>query len=219
MSNVASVESSSADSYTSTNLRRHTTSNPIYRWHMNVFHRRLFAFVQKADPDQVLDAGCGEGFSLYKLARRDPSLSLTGIDINSDAIAYARAHFDEVATFRQGTILDLPYDDNTQDLVLCSEVLEHLSTPEEAVEELKRVARSHVLITVPLEPYFQLLNDLGKWLGLCKDPGHVQFWNHEAFQDFILDHFDTVTFDRRHIYQFALCRVNGEGRIVREEGA
>lgn len=207
MPDVVSEEPSAVDTHTSSNLERYTTSNPLYRWHMDAFHRRIFAFVQKADPDEVLDAGCGEGFGVHHLARRDPSLSLAGIDLDGEAVAYARERFGEVATFEQGTILDLPYEDDALDLVLCSEVLEHLPAPGKAVAELKRVARTHVLITVPLEPYFQTLNDLGQWIGLCDDPGHVQYWNHEAFQAFILDHFDEATFDRKHIYQLALCRV------------
>lgn len=194
--------------YSSSNLRRHTTTNPIYQWHMEAFHRCIFAFVERADPDSVLDAGCGEGFGLHDLAERDPSLTLTGIDLDPDAVAYARARFgEEVDAFDQGSILDLPYDDDACDLVLCSEVLEHLARPGKAVAELRRVARTHVLITVPLEPYFQALNNLAQRLGISDDPGHVQFWQHDAFRAFIRTHFDAATFARKHIYQLALCRV------------
>jgi ubiquinone/menaquinone biosynthesis C-methylase UbiE len=122
-------------------------------------------------------------------------------------VAYARARFGSVASFDHGSILDLPYGDATRDLVLCSEVLEHLPRPGTAVAELKRVARTHVLITVPLEPYFQALNDVAQWLGISGDPEHVQFWNHASFQAFIKTHFDQATFARKHIYQLALCAV------------
>lgn len=204
---MASAEASVDEAYTSSNLQRHTTSNVLYRWHMDAFHRCIFEFVQRAGPEKVLDAGCGEGFGVYDLARRDPSLSLTGIDLDGEAVAYARARFGAIATFEQGTILDLPYENGARDLVLCSEVLEHLSAPGRAVAELKRVARTHVLITVPLEPFFWMLNRLAQWLGLSDDPGHVQYWDHDAFRTFILDHFDAATFARKHIYQLALCRL------------
>lgn len=202
-----SAPASILDTYSSSNLRRHTTSNPLYRWHMDAFHERIFAFVEEADPDSVLDAGCGEGFGVRDLAERDAALDLTGIDLDAEAVAYARARFGGVASFDHGSILDLPYEDDACDLVLCSEVLEHLETPSAAVAELKRVARTHVLITVPLEPYFQTLNDAAQWLGISGDPGHVQFWNHDAFQSFIADHFNEATVDRKHIYQLALCAV------------
>lgn len=195
------------DTYTSSNIRRHTATNPLYRWHMDAFHDRIFAFVEQAGPDSVLDAGCGEGFGLHDLAERDASLDLTGIDLDEEAVAYAQARFGEVASFDHGSILDLPYEDDARDLVLCSEVLEHLANPGDAVAELKRVARTHVLITVPLEPYFQALNDVAQWVGISGDPGHVQFWNHTGFQSFITTHFSDATFARKHIYQLALCPV------------
>jgi ubiquinone/menaquinone biosynthesis C-methylase UbiE len=203
----SSADASILDTYTSSNLRRHTTTNPLYRWHMDAFHDHIFAFVEQAGPDSVLDAGCGEGFGLHDLAVRDVSLDLTGIDLDEEAVAYARARFGSVASFDHGSILDLPYGDATRDLVLCSEVLEHLPRPGTAVAELKRVARTHVLITVPLEPYFQALNDVAQWLGISGDPEHVQFWNHASFQAFIKTHFDQATFARKHIYQLALCAV------------
>lgn len=203
----SSADASILDTYTSSNLRRHTATNPLYRWHMNAFHECIFAFVQQADPESVLDAGCGEGFGVHDLAKRDASLDLTGIDLDEAAVAYAQARFGPVASFDHGSTLDLPYDDDTCDLVLCSEVLEHLQDPGAAVEELKRVARTHVLVTVPLEPYFQALNDIAQWLGISDDAGHVQFWNHNAFQTFIGTHFDGATFERKHIYQLALCEV------------
>lgn len=203
----SSASDSLLDTYTSSNLRRHTTTNPLYRWHMEAFHERIFAFVRRADPDSVLDAGCGEGFGVHDLAQRNPALALAGIDLDAEAVAYARARFGDIASFDQGSILDLPYDDDARDLVLCSEVLEHLPQPAAAVAELKRVARTHVLITVPLEPHFQALNDMAQWLGISGDPGHVQFWNHDAFQAFIRAHFTEVLFARKHIYQLALCAV------------
>ena len=207
MSKSAAPHVVTDDAYTSSNIRRYTTSNPLYRWHMEAFQQRIVALVQRADPASVLDAGCGEGFGLGHLAAHDSSLALAGVDINREALAYARSRFGEIATFRHGSVLNLPYDDNALDLVLCSEVLEHLPHPEAAIAEFKRVARTHVLITVPQEPFFKALNDLAQWLGISEDPEHVQFWSHRAFQRFIRRHFDHVIFERKHVYQLALCRV------------
>ncbi len=207
MAHASSIDAGFIETYSSSNLRRYTTANPLYRWHVNAVHRRISALVQDADPERVLDAGCGEGFGLYHLAKRAPGLVLTGIDIDREAVAYARMRFGDVATFAHGSIFDLPYEADAADLVLCSEVLEHLSDPGAALAELKRVARTHVLVTVPREPFFRALNNLAQWLGVSDDPGHVQFWNHAAFRAFIRDHFGDAVFDRVHVYQLALCRV------------
>ncbi len=155
----------------------------------------------------MLDAGCGEGFVTRYLAQQNPALRLTGVDLSREAIAYAQEHFGELARFRTGSLYKLPFSDNSFDTVLCSEVLEHLDDTRRAVNELKRVARRYVLITVPREPYFKWLNDMGRRLGVSPDPGHVNFWTKKTFQDFIKSHFNAPVFATKHVYQMALAEV------------
>lgn len=198
------LEHEGLESYDSPNLRKHSATNPLYRWHLEAFQETLYEMLAGTRPETVLDAGCGEGFVTAYLAGRDPDLQLRGIDASSEAIAYARVHFGDRAEFETGSVYDLPYETDRFDAVLCSEVLEHLDRPGEAISELRRVARSHVLITVPLEPYFEWTNRLGRWLGLSPDPGHLQFWTHPEFRAFIEAHLDAARFRRKHVYQLAL---------------
>jgi len=190
--------------YRSANLNRYTTSSRIYRWHTAAFHEALYDLLAEAEPRTVLDAGCGEGLVADLLASRNPNLRITGVDKSAEAVAFARKHFGHAAAFRTGSLLDLPFEDDAFDLVLCSEVLEHLDEPGQALEELKRVASKHVLITVPREPVFKMLNDAGQALGLCGDPGHVQFWTKNRFQEYFGPHFARTTFRWKHTYQLVL---------------
>ncbi|NBC17868.1 MAG: methyltransferase domain-containing protein [Bacteroidetes bacterium] len=201
------MATSAPPSYQSANHHKYTVDNALYQWHLQAFLDELCAMLDRAAPQTVLDAGCGEGFVTDRLARHDADLTLTGIDLSEGAIAYARKHFGHQAQFVVGSIFELPFEDDQFDAVVCSEVLEHLDTPGRAVEELRRVARGHVLITVPREPYFQWLNDVGQWLGLSPDPGHVNFWSKADFQAFVEGHFDHVRFAWKHIYQLALAEV------------
>lgn len=190
--------------YESSNIRKYRTNNWLYRKHIEQFQECLFELLTRSDPTSVLDAGCGEGFVAQYLKRRDPSLEVTGIDRNAQAVAYARQVMEVDATFQTGDLYALPFSDGSFDTVVCSEVLEHLDRPDAAVEELKRVARNHVLITVPLEPLFQGVNNIGQWLGLCPDPGHCQFWTHDDFKAFIRDHLEDPFFRKKHVYQLTL---------------
>ncbi len=199
-------DSGSGSVYQSANLHKYTADNRIYRWHLQAVMDQLVELIDQAQPGSLLDAGCGEGFVAGDLARRRPEIAVTGVDLSPEAIAYAQERFGKLARFRTGSVYKLPFSDRSFDLVLCSEVLEHLDEPEKAIAELKRVARSHVLITVPLEPYFDWLNRVGRSLNLSVDPGHVNFWTKERFQDFIRIHFDEPRFAWKHIYQFALAR-------------
>lgn len=195
------------DTYESTNLSKHTASNWLYRKHLESFFEKLFEMVSKTECESLLDAGCGEGFVVDFLAERLPDIKITGVDVSEKAIAYANQHFGEKARFRTGSVYKLPFSDKSFDLVLCSEVLEHLDDPNKAVNELKRVARNHVIITVPHEPYFQWLNNLGQLIGVSDDPEHVNFWTSSTFQAFIRAHFDDPTFAWKQLYQIALAKV------------
>ena len=101
----------------------------------------------------VLDVGCGEGFTLLRLKNENIGQKLSGIDNNEQAIAYANKNYPELE-IKKGDVYKLPYKDNSFDLVLCMEVLEHLDKPLVALEELKRVSKKYVLLSVPNEPLF-----------------------------------------------------------------
>lgn len=193
--------------YFSTNHRKYTSGSRLYDWHLHAFKETLYGLVAQSGGKAVLDAGCGEGFVVDYLAGKDPSLRLTGVDLSSEAVAYATEHFGDKARFRTGSVYKLPFSDRSFDLVICSEVLEHLDDPAGALKELRRVSRNAILITVPLEPYFQWLNNVGQWLGLSVDPEHVNFWTKKTFQSFVRAHFDDPVFAWKHIYQLALVKV------------
>lgn len=193
--------------YESSNHNKHTTTNWFYRKHLASFYEKLLEMIDSTECESLLDAGCGEGFVLDFLSRRRPDLRLTGVDVSDKAIEYAAQHFGNRARLRTGSVYKLPFSDNSFDTVLCSEVLEHLDDPNRAVNELKRVARRHVVITVPHEPYFQWLNSLGKLLHVGGDPGHVNFWTANTFRAFIGAHFDEPRFEWKQLYQMAVASV------------
>ena len=87
---------------------------------------------------RVLDAGCGGGLALAELRARFAPERLAGID--SDPALVARAHSaDPQADVREADVAKLPFADGTFDLVLCHQLLHHLSAPAAALAELRRV--------------------------------------------------------------------------------
>ncbi|HET6568349.1 MAG TPA: class I SAM-dependent methyltransferase [Rhodothermales bacterium] len=193
--------------YQSSNHHKYQTRSRVYQWHLQEFMECLYDLIAQTNPRSVLDAGCGEGHTVKYLAERNPDLKLTGVDVSEGAVGFAQEQLGDRARFRAGSVYKLPFSDRSFDTVVCSEVLEHLDEPERAVAELKRVARNAVVITVPREPYFQWLNNVGQWLGVSPDPGHVNFWNKEEFQRFVAGHFEDPAFAWKHTYQLALAYV------------
>jgi SAM-dependent methyltransferase len=175
------------------NYHKHTHANPIQRRLIDRFHRVIVARIAALAPETFLDAGCGEGFVAEILLRQLPGLRLTGFDFNPEAVALAQARVPD-ATFKTASIFEIPFADDTFDVVGCFEVLEHQRDPAAALGELARVARRAVVLSVPHEPYFCLANAArGKNLNVRprgSDPDHRQFWTRNAFGEFVGDVLD-----------------------------
>jgi len=161
-----------------TNLAKHTSRNPVQKFLINNFYSSLFSLIKSLRTDSILDAGCGEGFTMDKLIKNGIGRKIEGIEYSKDSISYGKKLFPDL-TIKQESIYDLPYKDDSFDLVLCTEVLEHLEEPSKALREILRVGKKYLLITVPNEPFFRLSNFLrGKNMSrLGNDEGHINHWN------------------------------------------
>lgn len=95
----------------------------------------------------VLDAGCGVGYGL-QLMQTAGAASLVGVDIAADAVAAARQRLGEHANIELADIAALPFKDDSFDLVLCFETIEHVVDQERALDELRRVLRRAGLLVI-----------------------------------------------------------------------
>ncbi len=94
------------------------------------------------DIENFLDIGCGTGHFLSKVS---PIVeNLYGIDPHN----YENKKIDGI---RQGTIENLPFENNFFDFVSCLDVIEHVKNPKEALDSILRVLKpgGHAIITVP----------------------------------------------------------------------
>ncbi|HEY0970475.1 MAG TPA: class I SAM-dependent methyltransferase [Gemmatimonadales bacterium] len=93
---------------------------------------------------RCLDAGCGGGRYTIAMASMGAA-SVVGMDVSesglADAALRAEAFGVDNVTFRQGSVLDLPFDDGEFDFVLCSGILHHTPGVERGLRELRRVLR------------------------------------------------------------------------------
>ena len=180
---------------TSRNLQKHTNPNPLHRWLLGRFHRKIELLLQEAlaelprSPEHtgrsplVLDAGCGEGFVATYLAQRLPGLPLLGTDSRREAVAFAKTQNPPSTGWMVGDVSSLPLKDESVPVVLCVEVLEHLDDPWAVLEELRRVCSGALILSVPSQPFFALANLVrGKNLRtLGEDPEHVSHWTARTF--------------------------------------
>ncbi|PJA52775.1 class I SAM-dependent methyltransferase [Candidatus Roizmanbacteria bacterium CG_4_9_14_3_um_filter_36_11] len=164
------------------NYKKNKSKNLIQNWLIENFYKKLLRLVVNLQIETILDAGCGEGFTLYRFYKNKIGKQLLGIDFSSDAINLGKKLFPFI-NFRKANAYSLPYKNNSFDLVVCCEVLEHLVYPEKALTEIIRVSRKFCLFSVPNEPFFALANflrgkNLSRW---GNDIEHIQHWTNHQF--------------------------------------
>lgn len=176
------------------NKQKHESKNPIQRALIGRFKQRAAELVRRAAPRTILDLGCGEGFMIEALLDAGIDAEFTGIDLSEQAIADAKARVGARANFEVVDARKLVDDGRSFDMVMMLEVLEHIPDPAQMLPILKKLARSHVLLSVPWEPFFCGLNLMrGKNIArLGNDPEHVNHWTRHGFFRFLRPHFDVL---------------------------
>lgn len=99
----------------------------------------------------LLDVGCGPGNISADLAARLEHGSVVGIDRAAEVVDAARRDFaadHSNLTFEVGDVYDLAFDDGVFDVVYAHQVLQHLTAPVGALEEMRRVLKGGGLLAV-----------------------------------------------------------------------
>jgi len=100
-------------------------------------------------PDaKILDVGCAKGFMLYDFQKLMPEATLSGIDVSQYAIENGQ---EEVKSNLQvADAKDLPFDDNSFDLVISINTVHNLPLEEckQSIREIQRVSKKHAFITM-----------------------------------------------------------------------
>lgn len=122
-------------------------NGPGHEKYQMVFLARVYHILRQINTfqfDSFLDVGGGEGYTANLVSKIFGAYAVTA-DISLEANRRARQLYD-----LDSLVLDaarLPFDDNTFDVVLCSEVIEHLESPSRAIQELLRVSRKGLIIS------------------------------------------------------------------------
>lgn len=115
------------------------------------FRRHEIAYARLLDRctgKTVLEAGSGEGYGANMIA--DVAATVIGLDYDASAVAHVRARYPRVEMI-QGNLADLPLDDNSVDVVVNFQVIEHLWDQGQFLRECLRVLRpgGELLISTP----------------------------------------------------------------------
>lgn len=189
---------------------KYGSRNPVVRRLMAGFERSLGELFTLAAPSSVLDVGCGEGVLTHRWALALGDRRIVGIDLDDEKLRAEQAK-------RQAPNLEylvmraenLPFADNEFGMASAIEVLEHVPDPEHTLAEMARVASDHLLVSVPREPLWRILNVArGAYLkDLGNTPGHVNHWSKRAFVQLLSRYGDVVEVRSPFPWTMLLVRV------------
>ena len=174
---------------------KYGSTNPVVRRLMGGFERTLDELMERARPRSLLDVGCGEGVLVHRWALSLPETRVVGIDLQEESIqaGWSRRQAPNLE-YRTMEAEDLPFAANEFDLATAIEVLEHVPDPEHTLAEMARCAERHLLVSVPREPLWRMLNIArGAYLPqLGNTPGHLNHWSKRSFARLLARHGDVV---------------------------
>jgi 2-polyprenyl-6-hydroxyphenyl methylase/3-demethylubiquinone-9 3-methyltransferase len=139
------------------------------------------------DGAKVLDYGCGTGAILTGLKNIDRDGSV-GIDCSSAAIEFAKSRFKEHHWQAVPMDIDLPFPDGAFDVVLSSEVIEHVFDVDDYLAKLRRVLKPNGVLGLSC-PYHGFVKDMaillsGRFESHFHNPyePHIRFYSLKAIR-------------------------------------
>jgi 2-polyprenyl-3-methyl-5-hydroxy-6-metoxy-1,4-benzoquinol methylase len=189
---------------------KYGSRNAVVRWVMRGFMRSLDHLVETCAPLSIHEIGCGEGH--LTLRWLENGIAARGCDFSHQVIEVARRNALDRGlspqSFQVRSIYDVDHEQDRADLIVCSEVFEHLEHPLEGLKALETIVDTFLLLSVPREPIWRGLNMArGSYL---KDwgntPGHIQHWSKASFIKLVNLRFEIVAVRNPLPWTMVLCR-------------
>jgi ubiquinone/menaquinone biosynthesis C-methylase UbiE len=187
---------------------------PDVRGSMALEHlHRYFLACEFAAGKVVLDIASGEGYGSALLA--SVASSVTGVDLSAEAVAHAARRYTRTnLKFRHGSCAAIPMPDDSVDLVVSFETIEHHDQHEEMLREIKRVLRPGGLLVLSSPDRLEMAR-LFAAEHLGPNPFHVKELYRDEFESLMKRNFANVTIlGQRVLFASGILMEGTESRVV-----
>jgi len=105
-----------------------------------------------SESKSVIDVGCGMGEFTLELVSREQFKKIVGIDFLKETfrLTYENTKLFERATFIEGDLLSIPFNDRSFDITICINVLHHIHVKDfsNAIQELARITDKYLILEI-----------------------------------------------------------------------
>lgn len=166
-------------------IPEHNKGDVVWAEH---YVRYIFAS-QFVKNKSVLDIACGSGFGTHYLSLKGAN-SVVGVDISDETIKYARRKYSErKVKYVVGNCEDIPLPNNSVDIVVSFETVEHVEGYKKFLSEIKRVSKPGALL---------ILSTPNKEVYPEGNPFHVKEFNYSDLNLLLSQNFKNVRFFFQH---------------------
>lgn len=203
---------------------KYNAKNPVSKLLMNNFlnsFKSLLSDIDEGEIETVCEVGVGEGSLLKSLVNIFPKAKYWATDLSDNEVKKAKKNLKSKKNVNfsvQNAENLFKFKDKQFDLVICCEVLEHVKNYRKALNELRRISRKYILISVPNEPIWRILNmTRGKYLfDLGNTPGHLNHWSKSNFIKFI-EKEGLVIIDKKYPFPWQMILMSGNNLSIPQE--
>jgi len=171
---------------------KYENSNYISKYLLENYFKAVSRLLELTeDVNSAHEIGIGEGRSTTRLSYMVSKLS--GSEFLEKLIPIARKNNPELFIFKE-SVYELKFENNSVDLVFLLEVLEHLDYPKLALEEIRRISNKYLILGVPNEPLWRILNlcRLKYITRMGNTPGHINHWSKKSILKVIKENYGKI---------------------------
>lgn len=138
----------------------------------------------------ILDVGCGDGVLLFLLKKhlKNYHFNLYGIDLSEEAILTAKIKLHDARFFVSG-VYETKFENDFFDILISSDVIEHVNHPEKMLSEINRITKNNapIVIGTPV-----------RYTEKPLDKMHVKEFFQDEFKELMLNYFSEVEIIESH---------------------
>jgi len=130
------------------------------------FYISVLSFLGDVNGLDIVDLGCGNGYLLEQIHSRNPDARLIGVDFSETLLHNARSRVPYAKLCCADLNVGIPFDSFSQDVIVSTEVIEHLVNPRRFLSEANRILKPNgmFVITFPNVDAWLVYRLLGEWL-------------------------------------------------------